>query len=313
MKFIMYHYVRPSHPDLPYFKHLHIDDFRRQLDYFAAEYGFVPRDEFLATLEGTAVPASGVVLSFDDGLIDHYRYVLPELEQRNLWGLFYIPTGVYARRKLLDVHRIHCLLGRFGGQAMLDALGELVSDDMLSHSHVDEFRERTYARQDNDAATAEFKRILNYYLSYDFREQVLDTLMARFFCEEELIDEYYIPRDRLAEFEERQMLLGGHSVSHRVFSRLSRAEQQHEIQECFEFLESATGGLKLRSFCYPYGGFHSFNATTEELLQAAGCRFSLNVEPRDAEAADFRTRPQAIPRYDCNAFPYGRCREPLAV
>lgn len=313
MKFIMYHYVRPSDTDFPYFKHLHVEDFRQQLDYFAQEYGFITREEFLAVVDGRANPGPGVILSFDDGLMDHYEYVLPELEKRELWGLFYVPTGIYQRPKLLDVHRIHCLLGRFGGQAMLDALREVITDEMLSHSHVDEFRELTYARQNNDAATAEFKRILNYYLSYEYREQVLDMLMERYFCEAELVGKYYIPRDRLAEFEERHSLVGGHSVSHRVFSRLSRDEQQAEIDDCFAFLEDATGGLRLRSFCYPYGGFHSFNATTEELLRSAGCRFSLNVEPRDAEAADFHTRPQAIPRYDCNAFPHGKCREPLAV
>ena len=46
MKFIMYHYVRPPCPDMPYFKYLDLDDFRQQLDYFATEYGFVTRDEF---------------------------------------------------------------------------------------------------------------------------------------------------------------------------------------------------------------------------------------------------------------------------
>ena len=89
--------------------------------------------------------------------MDHYTYVLPELERRGLWGLFYVPTGMYGRRKLLDVHRIHCLLGRFGGQAMIDAVRELIADDMLSHAHVEEFREQTYSRQDNDTATTEFK------------------------------------------------------------------------------------------------------------------------------------------------------------
>ena len=313
MKFIMYHYVRPPCPDMPYFKYLDLDDFRQQLDYFATEYGFVTRDEFRTILDSSADPGPGVVLSFDDGLMDHYTYVLPELERRGLWGLFYVPTGMYGRRKLLDVHRIHCLLGRFGGQAMIDAVRELIADDMLSHAHVEEFREQTYSRQDNDTATTEFKRILNYYVSYAFREQTLDMLMGRFFCEEELLDEYYIPQDRIGEFEDRHSLIGGHSVSHPVLSRLSHQEQKHEIDDCFDFLENATGGLKLRTFCYPYGGFHSFTLETEQLLADSGCRFSLNVESRDANRGDFRSRPQAIPRYDCNAFPHGQCRQSTAV
>ena len=34
MKAVMYHYIRPGVKDLPYFRYLALDDFRRQLDYF---------------------------------------------------------------------------------------------------------------------------------------------------------------------------------------------------------------------------------------------------------------------------------------
>jgi peptidoglycan/xylan/chitin deacetylase (PgdA/CDA1 family) len=305
----MYHYVRPPCPALPYFRFLELSSFRRQLDHFDATYGFVQFNDFLAALNGGASADNGVVLTFDDGIMDHYAYVLPELERRGLWGIFYVPTGMYQRRKLLDVHRIHCLLGHFGGSVMLDAARELITNDMLSHAHVDDFRQRTYVSQDNDAATTEFKRMLNYYISYECRERVLDELMQRFFRERELVDEYYVPPKLLAEMQDRGAIIGGHSVTHPVFSKLTEDDQRREIFECLGFLESAVGGLRLRTFCYPYGGFHSFTDTTERLLDEAGCRFAVNVEPRDAVAADFHSRPQALPRYDCNAFPYGQSRE----
>ena len=34
MKAVMYHYVRPYDKKYPFFKNLHIDDFKLQLDYF---------------------------------------------------------------------------------------------------------------------------------------------------------------------------------------------------------------------------------------------------------------------------------------
>lgn len=43
----MYHYVRPFHHEYPNFKNLDIEDFRKQLDYFQDEYGFVSKEEFL--------------------------------------------------------------------------------------------------------------------------------------------------------------------------------------------------------------------------------------------------------------------------
>lgn len=304
----MYHYVRPPCPELPYFRFLALDDFCRQLDYFEREFGFVSYDDFTGVLDGRAAAGNGVVLTFDDGVVDHYAHVVPELVRRGLWGIFYVPTGMYATGKLLDVHRIHFLLGRFGGPAMIDAAREIITDDMLSHAHVDEFRHMTYARQVNDAATTEFKRILNYYVSYEHRETVLDKLMRRSPAEDNLVRQYYVEPALLADIERQGMIVGGHSVSHPVFSKLDEADQRREIHDCFDFLDRATGGLRLRTFCYPYGGFHSFTPATERLLAEAGCRFALNVEARDAVDADFRKRPQALPRYDCNAFPHGQSR-----
>ncbi|MGK4569285.1 hypothetical protein [Flavobacterium sp. 3HN19-14] len=46
MKAVMYHYVRPFDPEMPYFKNLDIEDFEKQLDFFEAEFGFVSKADF---------------------------------------------------------------------------------------------------------------------------------------------------------------------------------------------------------------------------------------------------------------------------
>ena len=45
MKAIMYHYVREFNKNLPNFRFLHINDFKKQLDFFEKKYGFVSKDE----------------------------------------------------------------------------------------------------------------------------------------------------------------------------------------------------------------------------------------------------------------------------
>src|SRR3954464_15458059 len=120
MKAILYHYVRPGPLGWQRLKYLHLDNFRRQLDWLAENVGFLPRQEFLNSV-ANCQPGNGAVLTFDDGFSDHYRYVLPELVSRKLWAIFYIPTGVYTSGRLLDVHRIHLLAARCGGAACLAA------------------------------------------------------------------------------------------------------------------------------------------------------------------------------------------------
>ncbi|WP_246023745.1 hypothetical protein [Campylobacter taeniopygiae] len=118
MKAIMYHYVRNSNKKLPFFRYLSIDNFRKQLDYFEEKFGFVRYDDFLKLcFDRNYINnlKNRILLTFDDGFKDHYEFVLPELVKRNLFGLFFIPTGIYGRKKALDVHRIHYLTGSYGG------------------------------------------------------------------------------------------------------------------------------------------------------------------------------------------------------
>ncbi|MGH6750376.1 MAG: hypothetical protein ACRECI_13805, partial [Methyloceanibacter sp.] len=74
MKAVMYHYVREAPNRLPYFRYLHVDDFARQLDWFADSNRLVRRDEFDEAYRTGCVP-QGFVLTFDDGLADHHRFV----------------------------------------------------------------------------------------------------------------------------------------------------------------------------------------------------------------------------------------------
>ncbi|MBN1123574.1 MAG: polysaccharide deacetylase family protein [Sedimentisphaerales bacterium] len=309
MKAIMYHYVHPDDSKFPYFRHLHRDDFRAQLDYFSANFDLISNVEFLEAIHSGKPYRDAIILTFDDAFKDHYMYVLPELKQRGLWGIFYIPTGVYATGRLMDVHRIHLLLGKWGGQCISNFLQEMVSDEMLIDNHVEAFRSRTYRAQSNDDYTLHVKRTLNYYIGYAYRGDILNALMERFFPEEKaLAGQFYMSEIELRKMQEAGMLIGSHSVNHPVMSKLTCREQKQEIDGSFAFLEQAMGRLSIRTFCYPYGGFHSFTGDTETLLDQAGCLFSFNVEHRDITAEDLINRPQALPRYDCNLFPHGHCR-----
>lgn len=311
MKAIMYHYVRPIDPEWPYFRSLNLDNFIRQLDYFRENWGFVGRDEFLDSFS-TGKPVSGVVLTFDDGFQDHYRYVFPYLRDHHLWGIFYPSTRHYQNRQLLDVHRIHLLLGKFGGKVIYDYLCRNIDDTMLDDANNISFKRQTYQYQQNDDATGEVKRILNYYISYKFRTTVIDQLCLRFFgSEHPYVDSFYLKEEQIVEMMQHGMLFGNHSHQHRLFSKYSEAEQDADIAVSFKILDEITGGLNPRSFCYPYGGAHSFNADTEKLLKKHGCLFSFNVEPRDITGDDLTITPLKLPRYDCNMFEHGKNTMPI--
>lgn len=182
MKAVMYHYVRKEDSMYPSFNFLHIEDFKKQLDYFIENFNILHPDTIKESIL-TGKNTDGIILTFDDGLKDHYQFVMPELLKRGLSGLFYISTGIYKSNKILPVHRLHLLLGRFSSEIVYKELMSLVTVEMLSHAHVEEFQTIPYSLQNNDDYTILVKKIMNYLIDYRYREQVLDQLMETFFAE----------------------------------------------------------------------------------------------------------------------------------
>lgn len=302
----MYHYIRFPESKLPHFQYLHVDNFERQLDWFEKNHGFTPQDHFLSCLneKGNQIP-KGVILTFDDGFSEHYEIVFPILKKRNLWGIFYVPTKPYEKNKILDVHRIHLLLGKFNAVKIIECLKSILTADMLLKKDIQRFNKLIYLRQNNDQARETFKRIMNYFISYQHREMVLDKLESLLKTDKLSSHYFYMNTDQLLEMHKANMIIGSHSHTHLLFSKLSKETQDHEIQTSCSFLEKVIGE-PIKTFCYPYGGFHSFTSETEQILTKYSILFSVNVEPRDVHNNDILNRPQALPRYDCNLFPFGR-------
>lgn len=301
----MYHYVREHNDNTPYFKALNIEDFRKQLDFFEQEYGIANYEDISNLKKG--ILTTKVYLTFDDGVSDHFQYVFPELVKRNISGIFYIPTLPYVQNKILDVHKTHLILGSTEAHKVLETLNTLILPEMLEHH--DEFEKETYIYQTNDKDTLRTKRILNYYLSYKYRSQILSLLFEKFVGNEsEHVKCFYMTTEQIEYMSKNKMFIGSHSINHPVFSRLNEAEQKEEIIESFKFLNTICNVNTLKTFCFPYGGSASYNDITLKILEDENCDFCFSVDPFDIDEHTFELKKQHLPRYDCNQFKFGQCR-----
>lgn len=306
MKAVMYHYVQEPVARLPHFRYLHIDNFRKQLDFFANHGGFVSREEWSDFVKLGLMPKlpGKYLLTFDDAMCCHFDYVYPELIKRGLWGIFYVPTGPYTDDIVLNVHRVHLLCGAFNGIELLEFAKAIVTEDMVVVERREEFSKFTYMRQQNLSGVSEFKRLINYFAREDVRTQILQEISARLNYDSSPRG-FYVSEAGLKTMSGNGMLIGSHTMSHPVMSKLSRDLQKREIERSFDFI----GGLCQSShmtYCHPYGGFHSFDQNTVELLDNSGVEFSFNVESRDIAQTDHVTSMQFLPRYDCNFFAHGK-------
>lgn len=96
---LMYHYVRPLSPDDdPIKRGLTVEPalFRAHLDYLK-EQGYFTISLYeldQALLDGRELPSQPLVLTFDDGYIDHHATVFPELREHGFIGTFFVITGL---------------------------------------------------------------------------------------------------------------------------------------------------------------------------------------------------------------------------
>lgn len=304
MKTITYHYVRTRNADMPKFIYLDSASFEKQLDYFEANGGIISRSEFLDLLTTGRLPKSKFLLTFDDGLIEHF-HVAKSLKQRNALGLFYISTGPLCDQKPLGVHITHALLGCVAPELLLTSIRHILKNSQVTH--LGEFTGNTYLTQDSPPALTQVKRLLNYQIPYAELSYVLEELCrlhakhaAKFAFEQ------YLSHSEIRDMEEMGMIVGAHSVSHRSLARLSEKDWQKEIFESLRYIETIKSRCNPLSFAYPYGGAHNYHHSAPQYLEDQDCEFSFDVNHRDTTEADLVSLRHALPRFDCNQFAHGK-------
>lgn len=293
--------------EFPKFKFLSINDFKKQLDFFEKNFGFLSKDDWNKCLYQNNISddiKGKVILTFDDAMSCHYKFVFPELKRRGLWGIFYVPSKPYINNEILDVHKIHLLTGKYDGKLLCEILWGLTDSKNLKFKNVKDFYLNTYKEQSNEFGTTEFKRTLNYLMADEQKSKVISLI-----CETlnflPKFDEFYVSRPQLKDMYKHGMVIGSHSSSHCLMSKLSKCEQNKELKESLDFVKSITKEESI-SYCHPFGGDHSFNNNTLDLLEQYNVNYSFSVQPRDITSNDLNISRHSLPRYDCNYFPFGK-------
>lgn len=271
----MYHYVRNNIlENTPCLNSLDINIFTSQLDWLLENLSPLSFEKFNYCIKtNTEFPPGSFLLTFDDGLQEHYRYVYPEIKKRNLIGFFFINTGVYTSNAPMCVHIIHFLCEKLGETKFIEILNQKLSD----YDVVTENNEFTTLYQYDQKPMAELKKILNYSLDYNIRDTILNDLYLEYFPDNnQFIKKTYLSLDEMKEMQSNKMIFGAHTVSHKVLSRLTKDQQYEELSQSKQFL---TKNLDLEDvlFSYPYGHRGTYNRTTLDLLHRLGFHSAFNT------------------------------------
>ena len=297
---ITYHYVRDlPRTRFPRIRGRLVSELEQQVAWLSQRCEMATLESALEFHPGKDEPSLDLcLLTFDDGLKDHYANVLPILVKRRIEGQFFISTVCLEEHRVLPVHKNHFLMAEleFGKyrSAFLEHLAAL-SEETLSVVDVDKAK-LAYPWDGQDVAV--FKFFLNYRISEHLRVRVLDALFEKFLGDEgAFAQELYLSWGEARQMQAQGMVIGGHSNNHVALAGLNPKEQEVDLTTCTEVLRKRLQPQALWPFCYPYGHSYSFNAATIQHLRALGFVCSFTTEPEAIRAGD---DPFTLRRVDTN-------------
>ena len=295
MKSIMYHYIRNKNKLFPYYDILKKKDYIKQIKKFSKtglinsyEELFLDNDKYLPT--------------FDDGIKDHI-YAAEILRKYNAVGVFFIPTSPLRNNEILDVHKTHLIVGKIKGLEALNELKKYLNKNKIKNYYNQKEKvkyEAAYKENNDELYKNEFKKIMNYYGNLKLKHKILDYLLKKFEIYIKPKD-YYLNKKEIRYLSSLGMIIGSHSESHTLLSRLTFKKQFEEIKNSKIFLEKIIN-KNIDTFCYPYGGKISYNKNTLKILKKLKFKLAYTVEYRDINFKDIKNKPYELPRYDCNLF-----------
>ena len=260
---MMYHYVRDKGDAAEAgsgIAGMPVNVFETQLDDLSRQYQFVTWPQVQMALQGRKpLPISACLLTFDDGILDHYINVFSVLRERKLSGLFFA-LGRGENDGLTLAHKIHFLLAKLGLPGFRTAIWEKL-DPMQRQQFAQ--AEKYYQLKFPPISLDKRINLLKAVLQRDLSGEV-DTILSELFeihigSEKEMAQNYYLNTEQIREMAAGGMHFGGHSRTHPWFDWIDAEARTAEIKASADWVRQFEPGPW--AFAYPYGGLSDDSPT----------------------------------------------------
>lgn len=278
--------------------------FRRQLEFFNHNFNVVSMEQVIAAVQnGETIPENALLLTFDDGYIDHYTYAFPLLEAFGFQGSFFIPGKTFTTHQLLDVNKIHYILASA-------EIGKLVMDlkERMNYYRGIEFEYPSNDELFNTYAVANrfdskeiifVKRILQTVLPENLRNRISSDLFEKYVgvSEEQLAYELYMTEEQIRTMKRHGMFIGLHGYDHYWLGKLKTDQMKADVDKALETMDEFIDH-NAWVMNYPYG---NYNEDVLDYVKSKGAILGLTTEVGVADIG--KDAALELPRLDCNDFP----------
>lgn len=267
---LCYHYIRSPGDLFTDIFGSSVDDFCRHIELFSNSYQMISPDEAVRFSYGEfslVEDKDSLLVTFDDGLSDHYRAACI-LAEKNIKAFFFIPTCVLADELPANPTIIHYCLAKYRITGFLKVYRQALEDLDL---RCDKFNIFYKKGSNNPWETIDkIKVIFKYKFSYKEGRDVLLRIYKNLLLKEfpEALQIMHLTKEQVKSILEMGHSIGTHSHNHisMAVTTLSDLDFRKEILEPKKYLEK-TFSTSVKAFSYPFGQkwdcFHSENLISE--------------------------------------------------
>lgn len=263
---VMYHGVVNN--DSNYFspRHLHIDQFDRQIKYLKKEFDIITIEEAFYLKDKKAnLKNKSIVITFDDGYLNNLKNALPVLESYNVHANFFISTICLENENYVLWPDLIAGLNYF----------------FPEETNTQHFQ--NYLKLNNGSSNI-YESIKQ--LSPLLRDELLDNLVKRYDLIEKLktlpseIWKLMTKDDIIQLSKSKNVSIGSHGHLHYNLANITLQNAQKDLLKSKELLESALM-KNIDSIAFPDG---SYNKEVIEICNTLGFRFLLGVNANELDA-----------------------------
>lgn len=304
---VMYHYVRDlAHSRYPEIKGLDVTLFEEQLQYIQKHFEVICMEDLLDAYEKndfSRIPEKALVLTFDDGYIDHFTVVFPLLKKYGMQGSFFPNAKAVKEHKLLDVNKIHHILAAAPMDELVQDCFAMMDSRRAGGIEIPPnkslYQELAVANRFDPEEVIFVKRLLQNRLPEKVRGEMATELFEKYVGVKEdcFARELYMTRDQIGCMKESGMFFGLHGYDHYWLGKMPPEKMREDIGKALDYFSDVID-RKAWIMNYPYG---NYSPDVIEYIKGQGCRLGITVEPRYAEPG--KDDRYLLPRFDTNDLP----------
>ncbi|NOX36461.1 MAG: polysaccharide deacetylase family protein [Calditrichaeota bacterium] len=233
-----------------------------------------------------------ILITFDDGFENNYKYAFPVLKKYGVVGHFFLTTDFMGSQKMLWTEEVNYRIMHTHRKKL-----HLVID---GHAH--EFTLRTVPEKEH--ASIRLRKILKLQRR-SVIEEVLEELRQQTddVATDELAPDRYrfMSWDQIREMSQSGMIFGSHTTHHFLLNNLTAREVEETLAESKRIIEQETHEA-CEYFSYPNGEKENFSERDTRILMQLGYKCAFTQIPGFNEPDFIPLRRYALYRINISYF-----------